>query len=669
MGAIVNQKTPHLELPLPHSDNQLADDVERIRLSFAKVDTAVGGHSEKIAAMSTAVLNAAGTAQSALSTASAADGKAESAQGTAGEALAMATQALSTASAADGKAESAQGTAGEALAMATQALTTPATRALSAPVITLSSQVAIGFAAEVVLQDGEVGLCNTREYVFSVAGATPVAVTASGGRGTTFFTPVGAAGDTVQVSAYAVDILGNTSRIAEAMSTLVDVAIAPGAVLSPALGEQNVSTTPVITLSPMYIIGNVEDVAQYVHVQIAAVDDLATMLFDTGETYAAATSIPVTTELPRNARLCVRAKWRGTTFDAGSFGAWQEFTTLSAQVLRVCQSADGAVGQSWQRIDVAGDALPVSPTFTTHPVYAGIVENVIDGQRMVRFPKCFVSRETLSKGAFVGKDARGVSDIALPGYELHPAFLAKDGVTALDELWIGKYQASADGSAKAASKSGVSPLVSIDFPTMQTRCTARNTGGVAGFHLWNVHEWSLVQLLMLIEYAGTDMQTLVGRGHVDNSPSGVQAVDHATVLQASWRGLTGIWGNIYQMCDGFRGGQNTGVMRLDMGKGFKDTTISACNTSFNPNKMLYASGEGWDATHLFIGDYANKTSSTDTAAYPDTQWFYANDNSYEKVLYVGGYCINAAAAGLFFANVSYNTASNNGSIGGRLAKW
>lgn len=50
--------------------------------------------------------------------------------------------------------------------------------------------------------------------------------------------------------------------------------------------------------------------------------------------------------------------------------------------------------------------------------------------------------------------------------------------------------------------------------------------------------------MMLIEFAGTDMQTLVGRGHVDNSPSGVQNVDHANVLQASWRGLTGIWGNI-----------------------------------------------------------------------------------------------------------------------------
>ena len=655
MSTIIDQKTRHLELPLPHGENQLADDVERIRLSLAKVDTEAGEQRKKVAA-------AQKTADDAVRACSVAQQTADQGVADAGAAQSAADQGIFDAA-------RAQATADDALGKARQALETPITRALSAPVITLSGQVAIGFAAEVVLQDGAVGLCDTQKYMFSVNGSTPVAVTASGGRGTTSFTPVGTAGDTVHVSAYAVDVLGNASRVAEATATLVDVAIAPGEVLSPALGEQNVSTTPVIMLSPMYIIGNVEDVARSVQVQIAAADDLTTMLFDTGESYAAATSIPVPSELPRNTRLCVRAKWRGTLFDAGSFGAWQEFTTLSAQVLRVCQPADGAVGQSWQRIDVAGDALPVSPVFTTHPVYAGITENVIDGQRMIRFPKCFVSRETLSKGVFVGKDARGVSDIALPGYELHPAFLAKDGVTALDELWIGKYQASADGSTKAASKPGVSPLVSIDFPTMQTRCTARNTGGVAGFHLWNVHEWSLVQLLMLIEYAGTDMQTLVGRGHVDNTPSGVQAVDHTNVLQASWRGLTGIWGNIYQMCDGFRGGQNTGVMRLNMGKGFQDTTISACNTSFNPNKMLDVSGENWSARHLFIGDYASKAASTDTAAYPDTQWLYANDSNYEKVLYVGGYCSYAASAGLFFANVYYDPASSSSYIGGRLAKW
>ena len=655
MSTIIDQKTPHLELPLPHSENQLADDVERIRLSLAKVDTEAGEQRKKVAA-------AQKTADDAVRACSVA-------QQTADQGVADAGAAQSTADQGIFDAVRAQATADDALGKATQALETPITRALSAPVITLSGQVAIGFATEVTLQDGAIGLCDTREYMFSVNGSTHEVVAASAGRGVASFTPAGVAGDTVQVSAYAVDILGNASRVATATATLVDVAIAPGEVLSPALGEQNVSTTPVIMLSPMYIIGNVEDVAQYVQVQIAAADDLTTMLFDTGESYTAATSIPVPSELPRNTRLCVRAKWRGTLFDAGSFGAWQEFTTLSAQVLRVCQPAAGTVGQSWQRIDVAGDALPVSPVFTTHPVYAGITENVIDGQRMIRFPKCFVSRETLSKGVFVGKDARGVSDIASPGYELHPAFLAKDGVTALDELWIGKYQASADGSTKAASKPGVSPLVSIDFPTMQTRCTARNTGGVAGFHLWNVHEWSLVQLLMLIEYAGTDMQMLVGRGHVDNTPSGVQTVDHTNVLQASWRGLTGIWGNIYQMCDGFRGGQNTGVIRLDMGKGFQDTTISACNTSFNPNKMLDVSGENWSARHLFIGDYASKAASTDAAAYPDTQWLYANDSNYEKVLYVGGYYNNAASAGLFFAHVYSNPAYSNSLFGGRLAKW
>jgi len=56
-----------------------------------------------------------------------------------------------------------------------------------------------------------------------------------------------------------------------------------------------------------------------------------------------------------------------------------------------------------------------------------------------------------------------------------------DGGVELDQFYYGAYEATNDGGTKAGSATGVAPLVSIDFPTMQTRCTARNTGGVDGF--------------------------------------------------------------------------------------------------------------------------------------------------------------------------------------------
>ncbi|WP_248431483.1 hypothetical protein, partial [Escherichia coli] len=81
-----------------------------------------------------------------------------------------------------------------------------------------------------------------------------------------------------------------------------------------------------------------------------------------------------------------------------------------------------------------------------------------------------------------------------------------------------------------------------DFPTMQTRATNRNTGGVTGFGLWNIYQLSAIQTLALIEIGGSDSQTLVGQGHV--SGSSALAVDNATVAQASWRGIVGLWGNV-----------------------------------------------------------------------------------------------------------------------------
>ncbi len=651
---IVDQKTPVLGLPLPHSGNELVDDVERLRLALAMLDTDSGTQDKSIkAAQKTAdnAVTACGVAQRA-----------------ADKGIADAGAAQLTANKGVADAAGAQATADTALAVATDAIE-KSTKVASPPLLTVGAQSAIGYPSDVTLMDGSIKLCETVQYLVSLNGGEASPVAASGGRASYTFTPTGSVGDTVNLTAITVDALGNKSAVGTASTELVNVSIAPPSILSPVLNEVEVSLIPTISVSEMAMIGGVEDTAKYLRVQVATDTEFMDIVFDTGESYTASTSVPVTVELERNRQHFVRAKYTGNAFNAGNWCAPHSFTTQSANVVRVCQPTEGVSGRTWPRIDLACNVVQGNPNFNAHPIYAGIVEQLIDNQYMVGFPKCFVSREVLATGQYVGKDCRSLSDVALPGYDVHPAFLAKDGTTAQDMIWLGKYQSSADGSTKAASVPGATPLVSIDFPTMQTRCTARNTGGVSGFHLWNIHELSLVQLMMVLEFAGTDMQELVGRGHVDNTPSGVQTVDHANVLQASWRGLTGIWGNIWQMVDGIRGGKNTNKFRLDMGKGFVDTTIATCNTSLNPDKMLNISGTGWSTKHLFVGDPDTKADSLDVAAYPDTQWHYANNTSYELVAYAGGSSNNASAAGLFYLNMNYIPTNNDGDLGGRLAKW
>ena len=106
-----------------------------------------------------------------------------------------------------------------------------------------------------------------------------------------------------------------------------------------------------------------------------------------------------------------------------------------------------------------------------------------------------------------------------------------------------------------------------------------------------------------------------------------------------------------------------------MGKGFVDTTIATCNNSLNPDKMLNASGTGWSVKHLFVGDPDTKAASVDVAAYPDTQWHYANSSSYEYVAYAGGNCSDASAAGLFYLSMNNAPTYTDVFLGGRLAKW
>ncbi len=673
-----DEKTDNLSLPLPHPENELSEDVGRLRDAFGKLDTACGdmrteidANTNEIAVVADAAAAARATASQAASAAVKAQEAADAAQTDADTAKQVADTARQAADTAKQAAGSAQSRADEAYSLAQSTVGKPGAIVVSPPVLSMASQMAVGHNGSVGIADGGVKLCETARYHVTVGSADPVAVAAVSGAATYMFAVRGEAGGTLSVSVVTEDVLGNRSTAATRSAALVDVSIAAAEIISPARGEQYVALQPSVKVADMVVIGGVQDTPRYLQVQVATDAAFKNIVFDTGASFAAPANktVKVSTALELDTDYYVRARWTGTTFGQGGFGAAVAFHTIQAQVIGGCQTTTGVAGQTWARLDILGHALSTTPNFNAHPVYTGIVENLIDNQYMIGFPKCFVKREVLAGGTYAGKDARFLSDVALPGYEVHPAFLAHGGDMALDMVWIGKYQASADGTTKAASKSGVSPLVSIDFTTMQSRCTARNTGGVSGFHLWNIHELSLVQLLMLLELGGTDVQTLVGRGHVDNSPSGVQIVNHATVAQASWRGLVGLWGNIWQMCDGLRGGKNTSKFRINMGKGFVDTTIATCNASFDPDNMINASGDGWSASHLFIGDYSTKAASTDVAAYPDTQWLYANNSSYELVTYVGGHCSNAARAGLFNLYCSNSPTRSDNHIGGRLAKW
>ena len=277
---------------------------------------------------------------------------------------------------------------------------------------------------------------------------------------------------------------------------------------------------------------------------------------------------------------------------------------------------------------------------------------------MVKIPKFYFKAGLIPSGSLAGSAYWMISGQPAPGFRVHPAFIGAGGVE-IDQIWVGKYQASASGG-KLQSVPGVLPRVSMDFPTARAEAYARNTGGVSGFRLWSYYDLSAIQMLATIEKCGLDMQALIGRGRV--GASSAANVDAADVAQATWRGIVGLWGNVWQMVDGLQTDASSKYKIWDKNgnKTYQTTSLTAPTSNY-PVTMATATGTDYDLATVFAAETTNATAGNGT--YGD--YFYQAANC---VAYHGGHWDNGAHAGLFYLNV-HNAASYSGThLGGRLAK-
>jgi hypothetical protein len=252
------------------------------------------------------------------------------------------------------------------------------------------------------------------------------------------------------------------------------------------------------------------------------------------------------------------------------------------------------------------------------------------------------------------------------GFAVHPAFIGAGGAE-LAQIWVGKYQASASGG-KLQSAAGLAPRVSMDFPTARAEAYARNVGGVSGFRLWSAYDLAAIQMLATIELGGLDMQSLVAQGRV--SQSSAANVDASDVVAAQYRGITGLWGNVWQMVDGLkRNGGNWhrwqynvpgSTTANDFATGYVNTNVAAQTTS------------GWTVTFqttmlaagLILPQTVDGTQSNGSTG----DHFWSNANTDDRILYHGGNWNAGAAAGLFCLNATLAPPDAHSTIGARLAK-
>jgi hypothetical protein len=358
-----------------------------------------------------------------------------------------------------------------------------------------------------------------------------------------------------------------------------------------------------------------------------------------------------------------RVRYKGENLGLSEWSSETGFTTKDqfASIYGIALVSTGGGAGTWQQID--GDGNNISPSvvnFNSHPVWGGMDAVTIDDQDMVTVPQFFVKTGIGPSGSDqAGKKCWWVSDAEVDGFDIHPAFM--DTEVEIDQFYFGAYECSDGGSSKAASVSGAAPLVSIDFPTMQTRCENRNTGGVDGFQMLDIHQLSAVQLLALIELGTPDVQSAIANGNVSSS-----AAVNTGASDAVWRGIYEFWGNTRCMVDGLQidGSHQVKVWDMVGNQSYQSTGITTTSTDGWPVSLHDESGTGFDLSLLFLPKTTTGTESAGTIA----DYLYASDAGEDNVCYHGGTWGYGSQAGLFYLVLSSEASFSSTSNGSRLAK-
>jgi hypothetical protein len=449
------------------------------------------------------------------------------------------------------------------------------------------------------------------------------------------------------------------------------IQILPAAVLPPTVtvtgAPSDVPEAPVIGTSAFQTVG-VSDTHASTTWRVRRVADGAVVWESVNDTVNKTQITVPSGILQTNTQYRFEAIHNGATLGASDAGSIEATTKQQfANIIGLVQVATGGGAGTYQRIDENfAPKTTDAAFFNNHPTYAGIVDQTIDGQAMMKIPKFYFKAGTVPSGTYAGKAYWMISDQPAAGFSVHPAFIGAGGVE-FDQIWVAKYQASASGG-KLQSVPGVLPRVSMDFPTARAEAYARNVSGVSGFRLWSYYDLAAIQMLATIEMGGLDMQSLIGQGRV--SQSSAANVDASDVAQATWRGIVGMWGNVYQMVDGLK--RNGGTWWRWQYNAPGNTTTSDFATGYVNTGRAALTSSGYpvtfDTTLLAAGIIIPATVDGTQTNGSTGDYCYSNTSTDDRIAYHGGHWSNGAYAGLFYLHV-YNAPSGSRSdIGARLAK-
>ena len=337
---------------------------------------------------------------------------------------------------------------------------------------------------------------------------------------------------------------------------------------------------------------------------------------------------------------------------------------------------------------------------TTYPVGTIV-------QTMVEQPKFYykvvpLKIEKKAKGGITRKVAYYVSDSAKAGFKLHPAFIC-DGKEN-EKIYLAAFEGSLwDASAAAyilddsqvadfandmlCSIANAKPASGLtqNLTRANTRKLAEKRG--AGWEQAYAATVCASALLMLVEYATFNMQSVIGMGNVSKTDDGATSMTEITgatvnlgnasgavindngINIVSYRGEENFWGDIWAWVDGINHYANSTTGECDTyiaDHGFVDDSgaspyvnagISAKYGNGYVSAFCYSEAFDW----LFIAGELIGNSSL-----PVGDYFWNQNGTGWRVAILGGNWYYGSNAGAFCWSVAYASGNRDRDIGGRL---
>ena len=311
-----------------------------------------------------------------------------------------------------------------------------------------------------------------------------------------------------------------------------------------------------------------------------------------------------------------------------------------------------------------GTVAGTSDFDTVYP-WSGIERVTLDtGDVMVKIPK-FAYRRYRDNDDY---EHIQIAPSAGGDFAWHPAFLHNGATMPKDYIYVGAYKTSSNNK----SVSGASPTVSQTRATMRSNAASKGTG----WGLIDVSAISAIQMLMMVEFANNDVQTAIGDGYTNGSakintgscnnvpnltgrPAGT-----SNLVDVVWRGLEGLWGNVWEWFDGLNWNGGTYLVCNNQASFADNTATGYAALSYTGTtswSRMYIKEMGFDPSEpaYMLPIAAGGSSST---YYCDTVSAASGwQVSMNSANYSGG-----SFAGIFILSVGVNSSYTSALIGSRL---